>query len=159
MTCKTQSFFNYFLSKDVLIGKNQIFFDYFLSEDNLTDKNQSFFDNFFSKDAMTGKNQIFFDYILSKDDLTGKNQSFFDNFIWNLRKKNIVWCIKNQTKVYSNFLFIKSWRNNFIFLPVLYLVMSLMKAQKNFGKIATLKKWELVSLVGAKTHFGKIDLK
>ena len=75
------------------------------------------------------------------------------------RGLSIFWCIKKQTKVYSNFLFIKSWRNNFIFLPVLYLVMSLMKAQKNFGKIATLKKWELVSLVGAKTHFGKIDLK
>ena len=71
----------------------------------------------------------------------------------------IVLCIKKQTKVYSNFLFIKSSRNNFIFLPVFYLVMFLMKAQKNFGKIAILKKGELVSLGGAKTHFGKIALK
>ena len=37
------------------------------------------------------------------------------------------------------FLLIKSSKNYFIFLPVFYLVMSLMKAQKNFGKIAILK--------------------
>ena len=43
----------------------------------------------------------------------------------------IVLFIKKQTKVYSNFLLIKSSRNDVIFLPVLYLVMSVMKAQKN----------------------------
>ena len=73
--------------------------------------------------------------------------------------KLIVLCIKKQTKVYSNFSFIKSSRNSLIFLPVFYLVMSLMKAQKNFGKVVILKIWELVSLGGAKTHFGKIALK
>ena len=34
-----------------------------------------------------------------------------------------------------------------------------MKASKYFGKIVILKIWELVSLEGAKTHFGKIALK
>jgi hypothetical protein len=34
-----------------------------------------------------------------------------------------------------------------------------MKASKYFGKIVILKIWELVSLGGAKTHFGKIALK
>ena len=66
---------------------------------------------------------------------------------------------KKTEKSILRFLFIKSSKNNFIFLPVFYLVMSLMKAQKNFGKIAILKIWELISLGGAKTHFGKIALK
>ena len=50
----------------------------------------------------------------------------------------------------------KSSGNNFIFLPVFYLIICFMKAQKNFWKIIILKIWELVSLVGAKTHFGKL---
>ena len=53
----------------------------------------------------------------------------------------------------------KSSRNRFIFLTVFYLIMCFMKASKNFGKISILKIWELVSLRGAKTHFGKIALK
>jgi len=46
---------------------------------------------------------------------------------------------KKTEKSILRFLFIKSSKNNFIFLPVFYLVMFLMKAQKNFGKIAILK--------------------
>ena len=47
--------------------------------------------------------------------------------------------IKKQTKVYSNFLFIKCSRYNFISLPAFYLVMCLINVQKNFGKIVILK--------------------
>ena len=61
-----------------------------------------------------------------------------------------------RTKVYSKNLLMKTI---LFFLPVFYLIKCLMKALKNFGKIAIFKIWELVSLVGAKTHFGKIALK
>jgi hypothetical protein len=54
---------------------------------------------------------------------------------------------------------VKSSENNFIFLPAFYLIMSLMKALKNFENIAILKTQELVSFLGAKTHFGKLALK
>ena len=64
-----------------------------------------------------------------------------------------------MTKVYSKNLLMKSSKNNFIFLLVFYLIMCLMKAPKNFGKIAILKIWELISLGGVKTHFGKLALK
>ena len=37
--------------------------------------------------------------------------------------------------------------------------MCLMKAQKNFEKIAILKIWEPVSFWGVKIHFGKLPLK
>ena len=57
------------------------------------------------------------------------------------------------------FFIYKKFKKQFYFLPVFYLVMCLKKAPKNFGKIAILKIWELVSLGGAKTHFGKIALK
>ena len=40
----------------------------------------------------------------------------------NLYENYIVLCIKKQKKVYQDFLFIKSSRNNFIFSPVFYLV-------------------------------------
>ena len=50
-----------------------------------------------------------------------------------------------MTKVYSKNLLMKSSRNNFIFLPVFYLIMCLMKASRNFEKIAILKILELVS--------------
>ena len=65
------------------------------------------------------------------------------------------------TKVYSKILLMKSSRNNFIILPVFYLIRCFMKAPQNFGKIAILKiyMYKLVSLGGAKTHFGKIALK
>ena len=53
----------------------------------------------------------------------------------------------------------KRSENNFIFLPAFYLIMCLMKAQKNFEKIAILKIWELVSFWGVKIHFGKLPLK
>jgi hypothetical protein len=65
----------------------------------------------------------------------------------------------NQTKVFSKIVLVKSSKNNFIFLPVYYLIMCLMKDPKNFEKIAILKLWELVSLGGAKTHFGEMALK
>ena len=48
----------------------------------------------------------------------------------------------------------KNSGNNFIFSLVFYLVMWVMKASKNFGKIAI----ELNFLEGVKTHFGKIAL-
>ena len=54
---------------------------------------------------------------------------------------------------------VKSSKNNFNFLPVFYLIMCLMKASIDIGKIAILTIWELVSLGGTKTHFGKIALK
>ena len=61
-----------------------------------------------------------------------------------------------MTKVYSKILLMKSSGSNFIFLPVFYLIMWVMKSSKNFGKIVILKIWELISLGGAKTHFGKL---
>ena len=70
-----------------------------------------------------------------------------------------VWFEMKSTKLYSKMLLVKSSENNFIFLPAFYLIMCLMKASKNFGKIAILKILELVSLGGAKTNFGKITLK
>ena len=51
-----------------------------------------------------------------------------------------------MTKVYSKILLMKCSGNNFIFLPVFYLIMWVMKAPKNFGKITILKIWELISL-------------
>ena len=51
-------------------------------------------------------------------------------------------------------LLVKSSENDLIFLPAFHLTMCLMKAQKNFGKIAI-----LVFLGGVKTHFGKLALK
>ena len=62
------------------------------------------------------------------------------------------------TKLYSKMILVKRSENNFVFLPVFYLIMWLMKASKNFGKIAILKIWELISLGGIKTHFGKLAL-
>ena len=53
----------------------------------------------------------------------------------------------------------KSSESNFIFLPVFYLIMWVMKASKNFGKTTILKIWELISSGGLKTHFGKLALK
>ena len=46
----------------------------------------------------------------------------------------------------------KCSENNFIFLPAFYMIMGLMKAQKNFGKITILKIWELVTFWGVKIH-------
>ena len=51
----------------------------------------------------------------------------------------------NRTKVSPKFLLMKSSENNFIFSPVYYLIIVLMKAYKNFEKIAILKTQELVS--------------
>ena len=57
----------------------------------------------------------------------------------------------NRTKVSHKILLMKSSGNHFIFLPVLYLIMWVMKASKNFGKIAIMKIWELISLWDDKT--------
>ena len=48
--------------------------------------------------------------------------------------------------------------NYFIVVPSFYLIMCLVNFKK-FEKIVTLKKWDLVSFWGVKTHFGKIHLK
>ena len=66
---------------------------------------------------------------------------------------------KWQKFTYSRNLLMKSSKDNFIFLLVFHLIMCLMNAAKNFGKIAILKIWELISLGGVKTHFGKLALK
>ena len=64
-----------------------------------------------------------------------------------------------RTKVHLKILLMKTSENNFICLPVFCLILCLMKALKNFEKVSILKIWELVSLVGVKTHFCKIALK
>ena len=63
-----------------------------------------------------------------------------------------------ETNVSPKNLLVKSSGNNFIFLPAFYLIMCLIKAQKNFEKVAILKIWELIFLGGLKTHFGKLAL-
>ena len=64
-----------------------------------------------------------------------------------------------ETNVSPKNLLVKSSGNNFIFLPVFNLIICVMKASNNFGKIAILKIWELISLGVVKTHFGKLALK
>ena len=71
----------------------------------------------------------------------------------------ILWVHINATKAIPKKLLVKSSENGFILVPAFYLIMCLMKAPKNFEKIAILKIWELVSLGGGKTHFGKLALK
>ena len=63
------------------------------------------------------------------------------------------------TTVITKKLLVKSSENGFILVLAFYLTMCLMKAPKNFEKIAILKICELVSLRGRKTHFGKLALK
>ena len=76
-----------------------------------------------------------------------------------IRDSTILWVHINATKVIPKKLLVKSSENGFILVPAFYLIMCLMKAPKNFEKIAILKIWELVSLGGGKTHFGKLALK
>ena len=64
-----------------------------------------------------------------------------------------------MTNVFSKISLVKSSKKKNIFLSVFYLTICLMKATKYFGKMVILKIWALVSLGGAKTHFGKIALK
>ena len=66
-----------------------------------------------------------------------------------------LWFEINQTKVLSIFSLVESSKKYFIFLPAFYPIMCLMKSPKNFGKIAILKIWRMVSFWGDKTHFGK----
>jgi hypothetical protein len=54
---------------------------------------------------------------------------------------------------------IEKFRKKVYFLPVFNLIMCFIKAQKNFGKLTILKIYELLSLGGVKTHFGKLALK
>ena len=61
-----------------------------------------------------------------------------------------------STKLYSKMILVKRSENNFVFLPVFYLIIWLMKTSKNFGKITILKTLELISLGGVKPHFGKL---
>ena len=138
LTCKNQSFLITFFQRTFWPAKIKLFFDYFLSKDNLTDKNQSFLITFFQRTFWPAKIKVFsitffqrtiwhakikvfFDYFLSKDDLTGKNQSFFDNFIWNLRKKSILFLWKK-----SLFLSIT------IFLPDFYHLATLSEQNHSF---------------------------
>ena len=59
-------------------------------------------------------------------------------YTW-LRVKSKLCFETKMTKVSSKNLLMKNSKNNLIFLPVFYLIMCLMKAPKNFGKIAILK--------------------
>ena len=70
-----------------------------------------------------------------------------------------LWSEMNRTKVSHKISLMKSSGNHFIFLPVFYLITWVMKASKDFGKIAILKIWELISSGDVKTHFGKLALK
>ena len=70
-----------------------------------------------------------------------------------------LWFEMKSTKLCSKMLLVNSSENNSIFLPAFYLIMCLMKASKNFEKIAILKTQDLVSFLGSKTHFGKLALK
>ena len=69
------------------------------------------------------------------------------------------WSEMKMTNVFSKISLVKSSKFFFIFLSVFYLTICLMKALKSFGKRGILKTWELVSLGGAKIHFGKIAMK
>ena len=68
--------------------------------------------------------------------LSHKKGSTTSNFLPHCDKL----CFETKmTKVSSKNLLRKNAKNIFIFLPVFYLIMCLMKAPKNFGKIAILK--------------------
>ena len=56
-------------------------------------------------------------------------------------------------------LWMKSSKNNSIFLPEFHLIMWIMKALKNLWKIIILETRELVSFWGVKTHFGEPPMK
>ena len=64
-----------------------------------------------------------------------------------------------RARAYSKISLMKTSENNFIFLPVFYLFMCLMKAPKSFEKMAILERCELVFLKGAKTHTNNMALK
>ena len=60
---------------------------------------------------------------------------------------------KTESTIFKNCINKKFRKQFYLFLIVLYLIMWLMKALKNFGKIAVLKIWELVFLGGVKTSY------
>ena len=70
-----------------------------------------------------------------------------------------LWSETNRIKGSLDILSTKSSESNLIFLTVFYLIIWVMEALKNLGKIFILKTWELISLGGVKTHFGKVALK
>ena len=84
---------------------------------------------------------------------------FMHKMVNNLISSATLWSEMNRTKVSHKILLMKSSENHFIFLLVFYLIMWVMKASKNFGKIAILKILELISLWDVKTYFGKLALK
>ena len=49
----------------------------------------------------------------------------------------------------------KSSKKYFICLPAFYLIMCLMKSQKNSEELAIFEMWQLVSFWGVKIHFDK----
>ena len=53
----------------------------------------------------------------------------------------------------------ETFRNYFLSSFAYSLVMWLMRSPKNFEKIANVKIWQLISIWGSKTNFGKIPLK
>ena len=82
---------------------------------------------------------------------------YFEQISTNILPKD--WSEMKMTNVFSKISLVKSSKFFFIFLSVFYLTICLMKALKSFGKRGILKTWELVSLGGAKIHFGKIAMK
>ena len=65
------------------------------------------------------------------------------------------WGPKKVTIYFPIFYLVKSSEKYFVLLPAYYLIMRLMKLQKNFEKIAILKIGELVSFLGLKIQFGE----
>ena len=53
----------------------------------------------------------------------------------------------------------EAYKKYFISSTAYFLIMSLMRLPKNFEKIANLKIWQLISIWGSKTNFGKTPLK
>jgi hypothetical protein len=96
-------------------------------------------------------------YWLAYDMLLTKWEIFFKS-LWPFSECKLLFEMKMK-KVYSKTLLMFSSGSNFIFLLVFYLIMWVMKAPKNFGKITILKIRELISLGGLKTHLGKLALK
>ena len=73
-------------------------------------------------------------------------------------KQNILRFDSKDTIYFIIFYQLKVQRINFIFFPAFYLIICLMKATKNFEKIAILKIWEPIFYCGVKIHFGKLPL-
>ena len=66
---------------------------------------------------------------------------------------------KKTEKSKSRFFIYKKLKKQFYLFTCILNGYFFNESQKNFGEIAILKIWELISVGGAKTHFGKIALK